>query len=125
MYKTSLFIKKIIPFGILFLLTPLCASAEAGKGITDESIILALLGIVILFVNQIFLIVTSFKKIMNPQTKSSILHYISFVIAIIIAVIYIPNKGYNSPLLFDVCITVPFLLGIISLTLTVYNCIKK
>ena len=126
MNKTSLFIKKIIPFGILFLLTPLCASAEAGKGITDESIILALSGFLVIVINQIFLIITSFKKIINPENKSSILHFISFAIAIIIASIFIPNAGSGElAFLFKAFVILPLVLGIISFLISVFNWVKK
>lgn len=118
-------LNKIILFGILFLLTPLIASAEAGKGITDEAIILAIIGIVILFVNQVYLTITSLKKIINPEKKSSILHYITIVSSVVIFAIYIPNKGYDSPFLFDVFIAVPFILGLISLSISIFYWIKK
>jgi hypothetical protein len=125
MNKTSSTKKITTLLGILLLLTPFCASAEAGKGISDESIILALVAVVILVINQIFLTVTSLKKIMKPEAKSSILHYLSFVISIVIFSIYIPNAGTGGLPLFKGFVILPLVLGAISLLITLFNLVKK
>jgi len=121
----EIILKKSLIIAFLIFLIPFYSSAEAGKGISDESIILALLALVIIIANQIYLIITSIKKIMNPKVNSSILHYISLIIGVIIMAIYIPNKGYNSPFLFEIFITVPFLLGVVSLSISIYNWVIK
>ncbi|MDB4088549.1 hypothetical protein N9544_02890 [Flavobacteriales bacterium] len=125
MNKTNFIIKTTTLIGILLFLNPFCASAEAGKGITDESIIIALSALVVLVINQVFLTITSFKKIMKPEVKSSILHFVSFVIAIIIFAIYIPNAGPGGLPLFKAFVTFPLILGIISFSITIFNWIKK
>ena len=117
--------KKSITLSFLILLTPFYSSAEAGKGISDGSIILALSALVVLVLNQVFLTITSFNKIMKPEVKSSILHYISFFISIIILFIYFPNKKSVSLPLFEAFITVPFILGIISFTIAIFNWVRK
>lgn len=125
MTKSLSIFNKIFLFGILFLLTPFFASAEAGKGITDEAIVFALLGLVVILINQIYLLATSIRKIMEPEKKPSILHYISFVISIVIFIVYFPNKGNSGVLLFEVFVVGPFTLGIFSLILSLFQVFKK
>jgi hypothetical protein len=125
MNKASYTLKTTTLLGIFLFLTSFCASAEAGKGISDESIILALVAVVILVINQIFLTVTSLKKIMKPEAKSSILHYLSFVISIVIFSIYIPNAGTGGLPLFKGFVILPLVLGAISLLITLFNLVKK
>ncbi|MEN8928627.1 MAG: hypothetical protein ABF242_06280 [Flavobacteriales bacterium] len=125
MSKTLSVFNKIMLFGILFFLTPFFATAEAGKGITDEAIILALLGLVVILINQIYLLVTSMKKIMEPEKKSSIIHYISFVISIAIFVIYFPNRGDSGIPLFEAFVVGPFILGVCSFLISLFIFFKK
>jgi hypothetical protein len=125
MNKSNSTLNKITLSGILLFLSPFCGSAEAGKGISDESIILALFTIVMLVLNQVFLIISSLKKIMQPEGKSSILHYISFVLAIIIFALYIPNIKTGGLPIFTVFATLPMILGTISFMITLFYLMKK
>jgi hypothetical protein len=125
MNKTTLLLKKTTLIGILFFLTPIYASAEAGKSIKPENIIFALFVLVLIFVNQVYLTITSIKKIMKPEVNSSILHYISFVISIILLIIYFPNKGSHEMHFFELFIIIPFLLGVISFFIAIFNWLKK
>ena len=121
----KIILKNSLLSAFFIFLVPLYSSAEAGKGIKDEAIILAIAGLIVIFVNQIYLSISSIKKIMNREAKSSVLHYISFVISIAIVVTYFPNKSSGALPIFDAFIITPLILGIISFTITIYNWVKK
>jgi hypothetical protein len=125
MTKSSPYLKKIIPIGILLYFAPTLAYAEAGKSITTEGVVLALSMLVLIGINQIYLIVTTFKKIVEPRVKSSILHYISLAISVIIFIVYYPYLDSNELYFLNLMVTFPFILAVISLSIDLFKWFAK
>ncbi|MFQ3336763.1 MAG: hypothetical protein ACI9E3_000771 [Flavobacteriales bacterium] len=117
MTKSSPYLKKIIPIGILLYFAPTLAYAEAGKSITTEGVVLAL--------SMLDLIVTTFKKIVEPRVKSSILHYISLAISVIIFIVYYPYLDSNGLYFLNLMVTFPFILAVISLSIDLFKWFAK
>ncbi len=105
------------------ILIPFFAKAEAGKGIDSFDLLFALFILVLIIVNQVYLTITSLKKIFNPRFKLSIFYYIAFVVSIVVFISsYIKSIDLGS---FGLILTLPCLLGFMSLFIEIIRLMRK
>ena len=105
------------------ILIPFFAKAEAGKGIDSYDLLFALLILLLIIVNQVYLTILSIKKISNPNFRLSILYYLAFVVSIVVFISsYIKSIDLVS---FGLILTLPCLLGVMSLFIEIIRLMRK